>query len=422
MFIDQVKIHAKAGKGGEGIVAWRREKYVPAGGPAGGDGGRGGNVYLIVDSNYNTLIHFKYKRKFIAESGENGKRRRQHGADGKSLYIPVPPGTVVKDAESQKVIADLKENDEVFLLAKGGRGGRGNSQFTTSVRQAPNFAEGGTFGQEMDVVLELKLLADVGLIGFPNVGKSTLITMVSGARPKIANYHFTTLIPSLGVIELSGERSFVMADIPGLIEGAHEGVGLGHAFLRHVERTKILVHIVDVSGSEGRDPYEDYLKIQEELVKYNDKLATRKQIIVANKMDLLHDEESFEKFKAKFDKDQPIFKVSAISKTGLNELTEYIWKMIQEVGDVEPIFEVEPQEIRIDKEETYTIIKENGIFVIEGKKIEQILNSTNFEDLESSRFFQRRLRELGIIDELKDRGVKEGETINVCGYLFDFVF
>lgn len=420
MFIDQVKIYAKAGKGGDGIVAWRREKYVPAGGPAGGDGGRGGSVYLVVDSNHNTLIHFKYNRKFIAENGENGKQQRQNGKGGKDVFIPVPPGTVVKDLNTQKAIADLKEVGEQFLLVKGGRGGRGNCHFTTAIRQAPNFAEGGAFGEEREVVLELKLLADVGLIGFPNVGKSTLITMVSGAKPKIANYHFTTLTPSLGVVELSGERSFVMADIPGLVEGAHEGIGLGHDFLRHIERTKVLLHVVDVSGSEGRDPYEDYLKIRSELLKYNAKLAQRKQIIVANKVDLA-EEGVLKEFQSHFEEGDLIFVISAITKTGLEPLLEKTWEVLSQVGEVEPIFEVEYVEVEVEDGPLYEIYEEEGIFHVEGNRVEQILNSTNFEDLESSRYFQRKLREFGIIEELKKRGVEEGQTIDVCGYLFDFV-
>lgn len=419
MFIDKIKIYLRAGKGGDGIVGWRREKYVPDGGPAGGDGGKGGNVYCVVDTNYNTLLHFKYKKKFIAENGENGKLQRQNGKGGQDLLIPVPAGTVIKDAKSQKVIADLKEKGERFLIAKGGRGGRGNCHFTTATRQAPNFAEGGAFGEEREVYLELKLLADVGLVGFPNVGKSTIITMLSEAKPKIANYHFTTLTPTLGVVSLSDHRSFVMADIPGLIEGAHEGVGLGHAFLRHVERTKLLWHVVDVSGSEGRDPYEDYTTIREELLKYNEKLAGRTEIIIANKTDLATAED-LELFKTHFDENQQVYEISAISNQGFSPLVEKTWQLLQEIGEVEPIFEIEPMTTNPTTEKLYHIYQKGNIFCIEGNRIEQILNSTNFEDLESSRYFQRKLREFGIIDELVRLGVEEGQTIDVCGYLFEF--
>ena len=326
MFVDIAKINLKAGKGGDGAVAFRREKYEPAGGPYGGDGGTGGNIILKSDEGIRTLMDFRYNRYYKAENGENGKTKKQFGKNGKDLVLRLPVGTLVKDANTDKVIVDIKEQNQEFIIAKGGKGGRGNAKFATATRQAPRFAEPGGLGEELEIILELKLLADVGLVGFPNVGKSTILSIVSEARPKIANYHFTTLKPNLGVVKIENEKSFVIADIPGLIEGAHEGVGLGHDFLRHVERTKVLVHVLDTSGMEGRNPIEDFYKINEELLKYNPKLAEKPQIIAANKMDILGANEWLEKIRKEFEnKVYEIYPISAATGEGINQL-KFIFK------------------------------------------------------------------------------------------------
>lgn len=424
MFVDKVKILVKGGNGGHGVVAWRREKFEPAGGPAGGDGGFGGNVILIVDEGVNTLVDFKYKRKFFAQNGEDGRTKRQFGKKGEDLFIKVPPGTLVKDDESGRIIADLKNHNDTFLVAKGGRGGRGNAKFTTSTRQAPNFAEGGTKVNERHVTLELKLLADVGLVGFPNVGKSTLLSTVSAASPKIANYHFTTLKPQLGVVRIADEKSFVMADIPGLIEGAHLGIGLGHEFLRHIERTKLIVHIIDVSRQDGRDPIEDFYKINEELVKYNPKLAQREQIVVANKMDIPNSEEEFLRLKEEIiNKGYEIHSISAATRKGIEELKYIIWNKLQTIGEVDPIFEIEEDVIfeldNKDKQE-FNVYVENGKYIVDGDKVEKLLDSTNFDDFDSMRFFQKRIRDMGIVDKLRELGITEDDTVDMCGYEFDF--
>lgn len=423
MFIDKARIFVKGGNGGHGAVAWRREKYEPSGGPAGGDGGYGGNVILIVDKSLNTLIDFKYKRNFKAENGQDGRSKKQFGKKGQDLYIKVPPGTIVRDEKTNRIIADLKEHGETFLVAKGGRGGRGNAKFATSTRQAPNFAEGGTKGVERYIILELKLLADVGLVGYPNVGKSTLLSTVSAAKPKIANYHFTTLTPQLGVVRIGEEKSFVMADIPGLIEGAHTGIGLGHEFLRHIERTKLIVHIIDVSRQDGRDPIEDFYKINEELKKYNSKLADRPQIVVANKMDLPNSQDEFVRLKQELDKREiPIYPISAATRQGVEELKYIIWEKLQNIEEIEPIFVVE-DDILYDielEDEKYTIRVEGNRFIVEGNILEKLLDSTNFDDIDSMRFFQKRIRELGVIDKLEELGVNQDDTVEVCGYEFEF--
>lgn len=424
MFVDKVKIFVQGGNGGHGIVAWRREKFEPSGGPAGGDGGYGGSVILRVDEGINTLVDFRFKKKFKAKSGEDGKTKRQAGKKGDDLYIRVPPGTIVRDEESGRVIADLQQDGDTYNVAKGGRGGKGNARFATATRQAPNFAEGGTKGIERWIVLELKLLADIGLVGYPNVGKSTLLSTVSAAKPKIANYHFTTLTPNLGVVRISEGKSFVMADIPGLIEGAHEGIGLGHEFLRHVERTKVIVHIIDVSRQDGRDPIDDFHKINEELYKYNEKLASRPQIVVANKMDIPGTEEEYERLKEEVSKyNLDIYSISAATKAGIEKLKFAIWEKLQSAGDLEPIIETVEEDIidlYVNKDTDYSVYMEDGKYIVEGNVIDKIMDSTNFDDHESVRFFQKRLRDIGAIDKLRELGIKEEEIVEISGYEFEF--
>ncbi|QIB26657.1 GTPase ObgE [Caloranaerobacter azorensis] len=424
MFVDVAKIFVKGGNGGHGAVAFRREKYEPSGGPAGGDGGDGGNVILEVDEGIRTLMDFRYKRHYKAENGENGKSKKQYGKKGKDLILKVPPGTIVKDTETGIVIADLTKKGERFIVAKGGRGGRGNAKFATSTRQAPRFAEAGEKGEERWITLELKLLADVGLVGFPNVGKSTLLSTLTDAKPKIANYHFTTLTPNLGVVRISYDSSFVIADIPGLIEGAHMGVGLGHEFLRHVERTRLLVHLIDASGLEGRDPIDDFYKINEELKKYSPKLADKPQIVVANKMDLPQARENFPRIKQEMDRlGFELIPISAATSEGLNELKYAIWNKLKEIGEPEPIVEV-VENINLyefNKDKNKVIVKKEGDkYIVEGDPIEKLINSTNFDDLDSLRHFQKVMRKRGIVDELKELGIKDGEIVNICGYEFEF--
>lgn len=425
MFIDVAKIHVKGGKGGDGAVAFRREKYEPAGGPAGGDGGHGGSVILKVNEGIRTLMDFRYKKHYNAENGENGKSKNQYGKKGKDLILKVPPGTIVKDAERGLIIADLTKNGQEFVVAKGGRGGRGNTKFTTSTRQAPRFAEPGEKGEERWILLELKLLADVGLIGFPNVGKSTLLSIVTAAKPKIANYHFTTLTPNLGVVELEDGKSYVMADIPGLIEGAHEGIGLGHEFLRHIERTRLLVHIIDASGQEGRDPVEDFYKINEELERYSPKLAKKPQIVVANKMDLPQSKEGLEKLKRELEKlNYEVYEISAATKQGVGELKYIIWNKLLEIGDPEPLYDkdevVDIYELKDDDKNEIIVKKEGDRYKVEGYPIEKLLKATNFDDLDSLRHFQNVMRKRGIVDELKALGIQEEDIVEICGYEFEF--
>lgn len=424
MFIDKAKIFVKGGDGGHGAVAWRREKYEPSGGPAGGDGGHGANVIIEVDEGLRTLMDLRYKKHFKAQTGESGKSKRQYGKAGEDLIIKVPPGTIVKDEESGKIIADLTNQDDRFVVAKGGRGGKGNAKFATPTRQAPSFAEGGTKGRERWVILELKLLADVGLLGFPNVGKSTLLSIVSSAKPKIANYHFTTIKPNLGVVRVGEGNSFVMADIPGLIEGAHSGTGLGHEFLRHIERTKLLVHIVDISGQEGRDPIEDFHRINKELELYNEKLASRDQIVIANKIDLPNTEENYKIFKEKIEKmGYEVYSISAATQKGIKELIYRIGEKLKEIGEVKSFIEVE-DDVRLyelkDKNEKIIVRKEGNEYFVEGSVIEKLMDSTNLDDLDSTRYFQKRLRDLGIIDQLKDLGITEEDSVNISGYEFEF--
>lgn len=421
MFVDVAKIFIKSGDGGNGAVSFRREKYVPFGGPDGGDAGKGGDVVFVVDKNMRTLLDFKYKKKHEAERGENGGRNNMFGRDGKDLIIKVPAGTVIRDAETNRVIADLTEEGQSVIAAKGGRGGRGNARFATPTRQAPDFAEPGMPGEEKWVVLELKLIADVGLIGFPNVGKSTILSMVTGAKPKIANYHFTTLTPNLGVVELPGVNSFIMADIPGLIEGAHEGTGLGIEFLRHIERTRLLIHVIDVSGIEGRDPIDDFKKINEELRLYSEKLASKPQIVAANKTDIPGANENFEKLKQEMDrKGIKIFKISAAANQGLRELMLYAASILQTL----PIEKEEIEDMYIPEEKrfTYEITRsDDGAYVIDGSFVDRLLQSVNIYDSESLKYFHKVLEKRGIIQKLRDMGIQEGDIVRMNDFEFEFV-
>lgn len=425
MFIDKAKIYVKAGNGGNGAVAFRREIYVPAGGPAGGDGGNGGNVIFRADSNLRTLMDFKYKKSYIAPSGEDGRGSNMYGKKGEDLVLGVPVGTVIRDEQTGLVIADLKENAEEAMIAKGGRGGRGNTHFKSSIRQAPNFAKAGTEGQERTVLLELKLIADVGLLGFPNVGKSTFLSIVTKANPKIANYHFTTLTPNLGVVKLPNKASFVIADIPGIIEGAHEGVGLGHDFLRHIERTRLLLHIVDISGIEGREPYQDFCQINRELSLYNERLAQREQIVIANKMDLLFDKGAYQEFKEKVEKDgYKVFPLSGATKEGLDDVLNYVSWRLSEIEE-EPLYSAEDMWSQEDDravlpKEEIRIDVVDGVYVIEGEKLEQLLYSVNFDDMESIRYFQRVMEQNGVFDRLRSMGIDDGDTVRMYDLEFEF--
>ena len=423
MVIDYVKINVKSGDGGNGSMSFRRELYVANGGPDGGDGGKGANVYFKADKNTSTLLHFKFKKIFEAEDGCKGDGARKTGRSGKDLYIPVPIGTIVKDIEKDVVIADLSEEGETFLIAKGGKGGRGNQHFATSTRQVPNFAEAGQKGITKKIELELKMLADVGLIGFPNVGKSTLISVVSSAKPKIANYHFTTLEPALGVVQTKSGDGFVMADIPGIIEGASQGVGLGIKFLKHVERTRLLLHVIDVSGSEGRIPVEDFETINTELQAYSKKLANKKQIIVANKIDSLENEElllDLEKFCKK--QKLKLFKISAVTHEGLDELVDYIGKELKKIP-AEPIVEVSDDyqvEAVLDQRWNVSKTSENN-FSVTGGPIERLMNKVNIYDVESRQYMQRILNNLGVMRELRKIGLKKGDTIDIIGYQMEYL-
>lgn len=423
MFIDRVKIYVKSGDGGDGSVSFRREKYVPLGGPDGGDGGHGGDVILIVDSNMTTLLDFTYKRKYEAERGTNGSGSNCYGKHGENLYIKVPMGTIIRDAETNKIMADLSHAGDTFVVAKGGRNGKGNSKFATSTRQAPNFAEPGMPGEERYIELELKLLADVGLLGFPNVGKSTLLSVVTKAQPKIANYHFTTLKPNLGVVDMPGVPGFVIADIPGIIEGAAEGVGLGLDFLRHIERTRLLIHVVDISGIEGRDPFEDFLKINEELRKYSVKLWDRPQIIAANKSDMLYDDEVFETFKAKvnelgYDK---VFKISGATKKGVEDLLKEAARILTTIPVQDLEISEEERFIPEEKRFTYDIRIENGVYVVEGSFVDRLLASVNVKEPDSLRYFHKVLKNKGVIDRLVEMGIKDEDTVRLNDFEFEFL-
>ncbi len=430
MFVDKAKIFVKGGDGGDGLVAFRREKYVPEGGPAGGDGGKGGSVIFRVDEGLRTLMDFRYQKHFKAERGEKGRNKSQHGANAEDMIVRVPPGTVVVDDDTQEIIADLTRHGQEVVVAHGGRGGRGNIRFATTNNTAPEIAENGEEGEERWVVLELKVMADVGLVGFPSVGKSTLLSVVSAAKPKIAAYHFTTLTPNLGVVDVSEGRSFVMADLPGLIEGAHEGVGLGHEFLRHVERTRVIVHVVDMSAAEGRDPYEDFLKINEEIKLYNAKLEDRPQIVVANKMDMPAADEHLKQFREKLAEDGKelgIYPISALTREGVQELLYTIADLldsIPEMPEVEEVSEVEERKVyRFDKrdEQDVTIYRENDVFVVESPSIERLIKRTNFSTHDGVVRFARILRKMGIDKELRSRGAVDGQTIRIADFEFEFV-
>ena len=421
MFTDYVKIYASAGKGGNGAISFRREKYIAAGGPDGGDGGKGGDVYFKVDKDANTLIEFRYKKKFDAENGNNGEGARKYGKSGKDLYIPVPIGTVIKDAKTEEVLADLSEPNQEVLLLKGGRGGLGNSHFATPTRQAPRFAQDGEPGEEKELILELKLLADVGLVGFPNVGKSTFLSVVTSATPKIANYHFTTLDPNLGVVKKEYGKSFVIADIPGIIEGASEGLGLGIHFLRHIERTRLLLHFVDVSGSEGRNPVDDYSTINNELKKYSERLASREQIVVATKADLIQDDDENLKALEETAKknNQKLFIISSATGKGIKELMNYVSKELERIPKTD-LIEMESNKEKVytlnDNKNDFEISKDGKMFVVTGESVERIIRRVNITDYESLFYLHRKLNELGIDTALKKAGVKDGDTIRIGSY------
>ena len=417
MFTDYVKINVKSGNGGNGAVSFRREKYVSAGGPDGGDGGKGGDVYFFVDPDANTLVDFRFKKKFRAEDGKNGEGNHRYGKSAEDLYIGVPIGTIIRDAETNEVLADLSEKNQKELILPGGRGGKGNSHFATSTRQAPRFSQDGEKGIEKDLILELKLLADVGLVGFPNVGKSTFLSRTTSATPKIANYHFTTLEPNLGVVKSEYGDSFVIADIPGIIEGASEGTGLGIQFLRHIERTRLLLHVIDVSGSEGRRPVEDFNTINEELKQYSEKLANRKQIIVANKIDSMQDESLYEELEnmAK-EKNIEIYKISAVTGEGIDTLLKRVVEILK-VLPKEDIVEIKERKVyKLEEENDFTITREDGMFVVDGPAVQKIMRRVNLEDNESMYYFQRCLEDIGVNKALKEAGVQEGDTVKVVDW------
>ena len=422
MFTDYAKITIKSGNGGDGAVTFRREKYVAAGGPDGGDGGRGGSIYFKVDPNANTLIDFRFTKKFKAQDGENGSGGHKYGKSGEDLYINVPIGTIIKDAETGKVVADLSQEGQVELVLKGGRGGKGNSHFATATRQVPRFAQAGEDGEEKEIILELKLLADVGLLGFPNVGKSTFLSVVTDAKPKIANYHFTTIEPNLGVVKTKNGESFVIADIPGIIEGASEGVGLGIQFLRHVERTRLLLHVIDVSGIEGRDPVQDFYTINEELKSYSEKLSTRKQIIVASKIDIMQDETGLNALKELAQKEGlELFQISGVTGQGLSELLNRVTEVLKTLPK-EELVEVEERVVYTleeDKDE-WTVRKEGEMFIIEGKAINRLMGRINIDDNESMYYFQKNLKSMGIEAELKRQGIQEGDLVKVLNWTFEW--
>ena len=423
MFVDRARISIKSGRGGNGSVSFRREPFVPQGGPDGGDGGKGGDVVIAADENLRTLMDFRYKRKYEAQNGEDGKKKQQFGKSGENLIIRVPVGTLVIDAKTKGVIKDLKVHGEQVIAARGGRGGRGNVHFKNSVRQAPNFGEAGGFAAEKDIELVLKLIADIGLVGYPNVGKSTLLSVATSATPKIANYHFTTITPNLGVVHLF-DSSFVLADIPGLIEGASAGLGLGLDFLKHIERTKVLIHVVDVAGSEGRDPVEDFDKINAEMRAYSRKLAQKPQIVAANKTDLT-DPEAYKAFQsAILGKGYPVYPICAPIGEGVDALMAAAFRELKQCGEQEPYeimeyYDPKQPEEEEDYREIY-IRKEGSIFALTGKQLEKIFNSTNFNDAGSLRYLYKHIEEKGAIDRLKQMGLQDGDVIRVIDYEFEY--
>ena len=427
MFADRAKIIIRSGKGGDGHVSFRRELYVPNGGPDGGDGGRGGDVIFEVDEGQNTLGEYRHKRKFKAQDGQEGGKKRCHGADGDDIVLKVPEGTVIMEAQSRKVIADMSGENRRQIVLKGGRGGKGNQHYATATMQVPKYAQPGQPAQELEVLLELKVIADVGLVGFPNVGKSTFLSRVTNAQPKIANYHFTTLSPNLGVVDTEN-GGFVIADIPGLIEGASEGVGLGHEFLRHIERTRVLVHIVDAASTEGRDPVDDIYKINEELKAYNPRMATLPQVIAANKTDVIYseDEDPVERIRAEFEpQGMKVFSISAVSGKGLKELLYYVRELLDALPKEAVVFEQEydPNEYNPNDNLPYTVEKseeEENTYVVEGPKIERMLGYTNLDSEKGFQFFQNFLKTTGILDELEAAGIQEGDTVRMYGLKFDY--
>ncbi|MCI5494304.1 MAG: GTPase ObgE [Lachnospiraceae bacterium] len=424
MFADSAKIIIKSGKGGDGHVSFRREKYVPDGGPDGGDGGKGGDVIFEIDDRVNTLNDFRHKRKWAAKNGEEGGKKNCHGKKGEDLIIKVPAGTIVRDAETDKVIADMSGDNKRQIVLTGGKGGLGNQHFATSSMQAPKYAQPGQEALELEVRLELKVIADVGLVGFPNVGKSTLLSSVTNATPKIANYHFTTLNPILGVVSLGDGDGFVMADIPGLIEGASEGVGLGHEFLKHIERTKVMIHVVDAAGTEGRDPIADIYAINHELESYNPKLLEKPQVIAANKIDAIYEgeNETIEKLRQEFEpKGVKVFPISAVSHTGLKELLYYVKGLLDQMDDAPIVYEQEyfPDSHTSDAY-TVEIDPEDGAYVVEGPKIDKMLGYTNIDSEKGFLFFQKFLKQQGILKELEEKGIQEGDTVRMYGLEFDY--
>jgi len=420
MVIDYVKIKVRSGNGGNGAMSFRREKYVANGGPDGGDGGRGGSVYLKVDANTNTLLDFRYKKEFRAEDGKKGDGARKSGKAGSDLYIKVPKGTIVKDITKNAIIADLSHDGDEVLVAKGGRGGRGNQHFATPTRQVPNFAEAGEQGREKYLELELKMLADVGLVGFPNVGKSTIISTVSSAKPKIANYHFTTLEPALGVVKPKYGEPFVMADIPGIIEGASEGIGLGLKFLKHVERTRIILHVIDITGSEGRNPVEDFYKINNELEKYSEKLSKKEQIVVANKMDSLSDVTLLTELEDVCTKEGlKLFKISAVTNQGLDELIEYLAKELEKIPKEDLVVPDEYDEDELSQE-WFVSKKSDNYYLVTGDPIERLMSKVNIFDIESRQYMQRCLNNMGVMEKLHEMGLKSGDVIDVLGYQLEY--
>lgn len=453
MFIDKAKIYVKGGDGGDGLVSFRREKYVPDGGPAGGDGGHGGDVIFSVDEGLRTLMDFRYQKHFKATRGEKGGTRNRTGANADHMIVRVPPGTIVINDDTQEVIADLTRHGQRVVIAKGGRGGRGNVRFATANNPAPHISENGEEGEELWVVLELKVMADVGLVGFPSVGKSTLLSVVSAAKPKIADYHFTTLTPNLGVVQLEDDRSFVMADLPGLIEGAHQGVGLGHEFLRHIERTRLIVHVIDMAGTEGRDPYEDWKSINEELLLYNEKLASRPQIIAANKMDMPGAEENLARFMEQLTEeweekqakntaepldgaldssDEPqllmpfVMPISALSQQGIRQLLFKVMEQLEKIPETPLTDVIEASEHKVYRleernDEEWTIRRENETFVVESIGLEKLIKRTNFTTYDAQLRFARILRKMGIDDQLRKLGAEDGQTVRIGDLEFEFV-
>ena len=433
MFLDEVKIYVRSGDGGNGLVAFRREKYVPKGGPAGGDGGRGANVVFKVDEGLRTFMDYRYQKKFVAPNGENGMSKGMHGRKSKDLYLKVPPGTVIRDTDTGEVLADLVEHEQEVIVARGGRGGRGNCRFATPSNPAPEIAENGEPGEERNLTLELKLMADVGLVGFPSVGKSTLLSITTKAKPKIADYHFTTLAPNLGVVETKDHRSFVMADLPGLIEGASQGVGLGHQFLRHIERTKVIVHVIDMSATDGRDPYEDYKVINAELGEYNMRLLERPQVVVANKMDIPVASENLVEFKKRLAEDGEDVDIVEISAFTRNNIDNLLYKISDILDNTDPnmLYELDTEEESMEnrviykhkpKDETFKITRDDtGAYVVSGPGIERAFLMTDFNRDASVRRFAQQMRSMGVDDALRERGCKNGDTVKILKGEFEFV-